>query len=259
MGVNLIKGGWRYAAASVIGTSHQTSPDGICQDAHGCAFHENSGAFIGVVSDGAGSASHSQIGARLTCDFILKRLVEVPTDILFTQSCAADIVERLRAELHQVADDAGLTIRDYACTLLVAIVAPEKATFWQIGDGAICFRMESEDEFRFAFWPEKGDYANVTFFVTDQQAQSRLEFESDHICIADIAILSDGLERLALDFSSVTVHTAFFRGLFPSVRGLENHGHSVELSEQMSRFLGSERVNKRTDDDKTLILASRAS
>jgi len=31
-------------------------------------------------------------------------------------------------------------VQDFACTLLVAVVDQHRATFWQIGDGAICFR-----------------------------------------------------------------------------------------------------------------------
>ena len=34
----------------------------------------------------------------------------------------------------------------FACTLLVAVVDQHRATFWQIGDGAICFRFPSEIE-----------------------------------------------------------------------------------------------------------------
>ena len=52
-------------------------------------------------------------------------------------------------------------------------------------------------------------------------------------------------------------HTAFFNGLFPHVRNLPA-GRSPELAKQIENLLSSERVNKRTDDDKTLILASRA-
>jgi hypothetical protein len=258
MGVSVIEGGWRYAAASVIGTSHQTSPEGICQDSHGFQFLDTVGAFVGVVSDGAGSASQSKVGSRLTCDFILKRIAETPDSLLFSNSLAADVLERLRVELQRVADDAGLTMRDFACTMLVAIVTPERAAFWQIGDGAICFRAHDQDRFSYVFWPEKGDYANVTFFVTDQSAQTHLEFDVADTDIADLAIFSDGLERLALDFVSGEAHTAFFNGLFPPVRSLVNPGCSAELSAQISGFLGSERVNKRTDDDKTLLLASYA-
>ncbi|MFL6449206.1 MAG: protein phosphatase 2C domain-containing protein [Bryobacteraceae bacterium] len=65
-------GGWESAAASVIGTSHQKSLEGVCQDSHAVKFLDHASAFVGVVSDGAGSASHAHIGSRLTCDVILR-------------------------------------------------------------------------------------------------------------------------------------------------------------------------------------------
>lgn len=248
--------GWRYAAASAIGTSHQNSQT-VCQDAHSLTFFERLDAFVGIVSDGAGSASQSQLGSRRTCEVVLSRIGAADPDALFTASLAADVLEHLRIELQQLADDAGVAVREFACTMLVAIVGKEKAAFWQIGDGAICFREQHADRFGYAFWPEKGDYANVTFFVTDQNAQNRLEFDAAPIKIAEVAIFSDGLERLALDFVSGEAHTAFFTGLFPAVRGLRALGYSPELSSQIESFLSSERVNNRTDDDKTLLLASR--
>ena len=249
--------GWKYAAASVIGTSHQSSPEGVCQDSHAFRYLEHASAFVGVVSDGAGSASRSQTGSRSTCDFVLEKIAEAPASSLFEESFAGETLERLRTGLQALADDAGLRIREFACTLLVAIVCPYRAVFWQIGDGAMCFREREEERYGYAFWPEKGDYANVTYFVTDANAKEHLDIDIAEAEIVELGIFSDGLERLALDFTSGEAHTGFFSGLFPHLRGLPE-GHSEELAVQIADFLSSERVNKRTDDDKTLILASRA-
>ena len=256
MGCGVIDGGWRYAAASVIGTSHKISPEGLCQDSYSSQYCKNPGAFVAVVSDGAGSASHSQVGSRYTCDFIVRRIAASEPSIVFSHGFAADSLEILRHELFEQADALDLTIRDLACTLLVAVIAPGNASFWQIGDGAICFRESGAEAFECAFWPDKGEYANVTFFVTDVRAQEHLEFRETRARIDDLALLSDGLERLALDFGSRTAHTAFFQGLFPHIHSL-SEGYSPDISANLASFLGSDRVNKRTDDDKTLILASR--
>ncbi|WP_373694143.1 protein phosphatase 2C domain-containing protein [Edaphobacter paludis] len=45
-----------------------------------------------------------------------------------------------------------LRLRDYACTLLVVVVGTKKAALWQIGDGPICFRTQTEDGVHYAFW-----------------------------------------------------------------------------------------------------------
>jgi len=249
--------GWKFAAASVIGTSHQKSPEGLCQDSHAARYLESASAFIGIVSDGAGSASHAHIGSRLTCDVILHEAEAADPAVLFTEAFARDTVENLRRVLFEEADNEALTIRDFACTMLVAIVSGERASFWQVGDGAICVREEGSDQYSCVYWPEKGDYANVTFFVTDVRAQEETQVALRDKQILEVALFSDGIERLALDFVAHEAYTGFFGGLFPHVRSLPEGG-SPELAKQIADFLASERVNKRTDDDKTLILASRA-
>lgn len=250
-------GGWRYAAASVIGTAHLSSPEGVCQDAHAFGYLEAASAFVGVVSDGAGSASQAQRGSRIACDFVLEKLAQAAPPLMFSKRLADDTLVALRRELEVAADAAGSQMRDFACTLLVAIVCPLRSVFWQIGDGAMCFREREDDRFRYAFWPEKGDYANVTYFVTDPNAKDHLDFDVTETEIVEVAIFSDGLERLALDFATGEAHSGFFNGLFPHLRVLPE-GRRDELSLHIASFLGSERVNQRTDDDKTLVLASRS-
>ncbi len=253
----MIEGGWKFAGASVIGTSHQSKEDGVCQDFHACCYLEESSALVAVVSDGAGSASHSQYGSRCTCDYVIERAGQAVPGALLSHGFAVDVLNGLRGCLNDLAKEAGVALREFACTMLVAIIKEGRASFWQIGDGAICFRLDGIDRFQYAFWPEKGDYANVTFFVSDATAEQHLEFDETEGNLIDLAVFSDGLERLALDFVAGEAHTAFFNGLFPYLKQLEP-GYSTSLSSQISTFLGSERVNKRTDDDKTLILASRA-
>lgn len=250
--------GWKFAAASVIGTSHQKLLDGLCQDSHAVSYLEHACALIGVVSDGAGSASHAHIGSRVTCEVIMQEAEGANPDHLFSTGFAHDTIEKIRLCLNQIADEESLEIRDFACTMLVAIVAHDRSTFWQIGDGAICVRDADSDQFRCVYWPEKGEYANVTFFLTDVRAQQEAQISLHEGAIDELAIFSDGLERLALNFVGKKAHNGFFVGLFTHVRTLPD-GRSDELARDIQEFLDSERVNQRTDDDKTLVLATRLS
>jgi hypothetical protein len=247
--------GWKYAAASVIGTSHLKSDTGVCQDSHACTYAQTSDRLICVVSDGAGSASLSERGSRLTCDLVAARIIEANNESVHTKEFALEVLEAIRSVLESEASPTHVSLREFACTLLVAIVEEQHATFWQIGDGAICFRLHGEEPFRYAFWPDKGEYANTTYFVTDLKATEELEFDSSSLALTDLAVFSDGLERLALDFKLGEVHTNFFTGFFPFLYK-EPPGHLVELEQQLAAFLGSDRVNKHTDDDKTLVLAT---
>lgn len=248
-------GGWKYAAASVIGTSHLSSSNGICQDAHCCVYDSDADRLVCVVSDGAGSASRSDWGSRLACGLVCDLVSKSDTDSVHTRRFALETLEAIRSAILDEAVQNNLRVREFACTLLVAVVDRDRATFWQIGDGAICFRLPSEESFRFVFWPGKGEYANVTYFVTDEDASTELEFDSLAGSLADVALFSDGLERLALDFSAGEAHTKFFAGFFPYLYR-ESAGHLIDIEQKLTEFLGSERINSKTDDDKTLILAT---
>jgi hypothetical protein len=66
--------------------------------------------------------------------------------------------------------------------------------------------------------------------------------------------MTDGMERLALRFDSRTPHLPFFEPFFQALR---TGDASRDLDGALLRFLESESVRSRSDDDKTLILASR--
>ena len=71
-------GGWRYVAASVIGTSHEKT-GGTCQDANDCqiyASHAGEKILAAAVADGAGSAVCSGEGAARTCRALLGLMVD---------------------------------------------------------------------------------------------------------------------------------------------------------------------------------------
>jgi hypothetical protein len=74
--------------------------------------------------------------------------------------------------------------------------------------------------------------------------------------ISRLAVMSDGLIRLALKMPAQEPHEPFFAPLF---RFVEMITDPAEAEAQLAAFLSSERVNARTDDDKSLVLAARQS
>src|SRR5262249_31382935 len=107
------------------------------------------------------------------------------------------------------------------------------------------------------FWPDRGEYANTTHFVTEDDAIEHLHFATISRRIMEAALLTDGLQSVALNYHQQTAHEPFFRGLFSPLR-TATEGCSRELSDSLAAFLASPRVNEKTDDDKTLVLAGRA-
>jgi hypothetical protein len=74
--------------------------------------------------------------------------------------------------------------------------------------------------------------------------------------VDEIALFSDGLQMLALQFDTRRAHAPFFQPMFARLR-TEAPGESTTLTGLLTEYLGSPVINKRTDDDKTLVLATR--
>jgi serine/threonine protein phosphatase PrpC len=248
---------WRYIYASVKGTSHDESGT-PCQDYASCRNWSEKGIFAAVVADGAGSASHAEQGATLACSVALSLiedyLQEDSSLSEFSQDQAEAWTARIAEEIGKLAQEESLSSRDFACTFLMAVVGKDSGFFLQVGDGAIVVALE--EEYTPVFWPQSGEYVNATYFVTDQEVIQHLRFQVLVESITEVALLSDGLQMLALQFSEQSAYTPFFRPMFAQL-ALAPVGNAEQLSIALANFLNSEPVNNRTDDDKTLVLATR--
>ena len=235
---------------------------GSCQDSNACIVFPHSpdgDVLLAVVADGAGSASQAEAGSALACRSITasaRRFLSRRRLARITQRTVERWIGNFQQEALNAASALGLKPRDYACTLLAALVGRHHAVFFQIGDGSIVVSDAEEHRYGHVFWPERGEYENATFFATDKRFSDNLRFESVRRSVVELAIFSDGLQRLALDFQKTMPHEPFFRGIFPPVRK-SSPENAPQLTQCLSEFLGSARVNQRTDDDKTLILATR--
>src|SRR5699024_6937470 len=112
--------------------------------------------------------------------------------------------------------------RDYACTLLAAVVDNRDAAFCQVGDGAIVMASAEEpDEFNWIFWPQHGEYANQTNFASQANAALFLNHEilfERQGTVEEIFVFTDGIERLVLDLAKQIVHQPFYRAFARPLR-----------------------------------------
>lgn len=255
-------GGWRYVAASVVGTSHEKL-GGVCQDANDCqvcVLPDGDNVFVAAVADGAGSAAHGGEGAATACSLFLSLVnghlssgsgVE-QISLETSRSWIGVIQNALKAE----AESVSLDHREFACTLLGFVAGQSCTACLQIGDGVIVVADSEEHTYGHVFWPDRGEYANMTHFVTEEQAVEHLQFAAVQRQIVEAALLTDGLQNVALNYQQHAAHEPFFKGLFAPLSAV-GEGRSDELSRSLREFLSSQRMNEKTDDDKTLVLASR--
>jgi Protein phosphatase 2C len=248
---------WKWVGASSTGTSHLRREE-TCQDSSHVVVVSRGEASTLLVAcaDGAGSASHSGPAARLSCQALIHLGAEFVRGGGAASHLTREIVlawyGRVRRTLSLEGCSKNVPLREYACTLLLAVVDESGAGFAQIGDGAIV--IQEGDGYRPVFWPQSGEYANTTSFLSGENFAEQLMFSSLDQSPRATALFTDGLQPLALHYASRSAHAPFFRPMFEM---LSRHPNPDELQEPLKNFLDSEAVNDRTDDDKTLILATQ--
>jgi hypothetical protein len=245
---------WRHIAQSLQGPSH-ASGGAACQDSNSVSLFGQGRILVACVADGAGSATFSDTGSKMACAAVMEHAA-----MHFEMHGGFDNLERgdalrwcedARERIAAEAAERQCDCRELATTLSVAIASPECSVFFQIGDGAII--AGNYGAYGVVFWPQTGEYANSTNFLTAEDFRDRLDFLTTTSHCSELALLTDGLERLALQFGSQTPHAPFFTPLFRALRAADD----VEsLNEHLRQFLASDSVQSRSDDDKTLILAT---
>lgn len=247
---------WTYTGQSVIGTSHQKL--GLpCQDA--CQIAMRDQRLVAVVADGAGSVKHSDVGARHITEHALM-LVQgwspfVETEDAWTEHLR-ELIHTLRQHLKTTAEDQGWALKELAATCLVMIVSDRWIAGAQIGDGAMIYGTANEEDVQLLLSPPRSEYLNETTFLTSDEYADALCVVTLEQQVNRVALLSDGLQMLALDMKTnpPMPHQSFFRPFFASLDQVKN---DAERAQHLNAFLHSKRVCRRTDDDKTLVFARR--
>jgi hypothetical protein len=264
LGADAAQPQWRFAFASEIGTSHINV--GLpCQDASACeTVRDSSGGdvLVVVVSDGAGSAPRAEEGSRFACDHFVRVTADwlrSNTATALTADEMARWLQEFQTRIEDIARASSTQSRDFACTLLLAVLGPHSSAYMQIGDGAIVVRSPLAESYDVVFWPQKGEYENTTNFATDPASFEMRHCEVLPLPIDEIAVFSDGIQAMVLHYATQTAHSAYFKQMISAVRRHPEAGKAQTLCDALRTYLGSESVNSRTDDDKSLVLATRLS
>lgn len=206
------------------------------------------------VSDGAGSAAKGGEGAELAIETAATVIAKKPKHGKFGLGdlLATEIVIAVRERILAAAEATGLKARDYACTFLGLLSTKNGTLVLQIGDGAVV--VDCGAGLEVAVVPMSGEYANMTHFVTDEDALTRLVTKTYPQRALRVAAFTDGIQRIALNLATNTPHEPFFAPFFNAMAKATDE-QEEQLEGLLFKFLGSARVNERTDDDKTLALA----
>lgn len=250
---------WKYAFASVIGTSHINSQT-VKQDS--CKVEEliiNGVPYLfSAVGDGAGSAKYSDSSSKYICKLFIKKaqtwlkeneITTLTREIISSWFSLFQNVITRAARLYHIE-----TIREFATTLLFTVISEKGNIFIQIGDGVIA--KGNSSDINCVFIPQNGEYLNTTFFATDNNISEQFMFEINNDNIERLILHTDGIELISFDLSNMKPHIRFFNPIFAQLDDSNVVGLNKEVSDFIDGFLNSERVNQKTDDDKTLVIIS---
>jgi len=245
--------GWRYVASRAIGAGH-VKQDIACQDFYSCEIND-SGWLIVAVADGAGSAAFSDIGARLAAETAVSSLSESGAKVREDLAPALrEACQRSRDRVFREASSMEVEPRQLACTLLLFFGGPGGSGVAHIGDGVLVSRHAGMD-WDCRFWPDHGEYVNTTRFLTDDDALDVVRVSSSSETPFEVAVMTDGLEYLALDFKSKSAFGPFFEGVMAPVKAAHTPEEQQQVAAELGKWLGSKTLSDRSEDDLTLVLA----
>ncbi|HEV2149442.1 MAG TPA: protein phosphatase 2C domain-containing protein, partial [Longimicrobiaceae bacterium] len=130
---------------------------------------------------------------------------------------------------------------------------PERVVAAQVGDGAVVVRGRDGSLHAADAAAHAGEYLNETVFLTSPGALDALAPTEWEEAPSHLALLTDGLQLLALRMPRGTPHPPFFEPLFRFVAEEPDPGRA---SERLRAYLAGPRVAARADDDLTLLLAA---
>ncbi len=251
-------GVWRTVAASVRGVSHVRN--GVpCQDSHH-ALEIQGSILIAAVADGAGSAAVSEVGSALAARAAVdKAAARLQCDVPMTDEDWEALLREVVLSARQIVLDQAQVLEvpalDLATTLILAIAMPDRIAAVQVGDGAVVVRLADETLLAVTR-PPVGEYINETTFLTSNGVLHKAQIAVERCPVTGLAMLTDGLQMLALKMPQGVPHSPFFLPLLRYLRRAENQ---AQAEYQLESFLQSPRLKERADDDLTLMLAVRYS
>lgn len=244
---------WKVISASVSGLDHENSGT-PCQDANYFKILRNK-ILVSAVADGAGTALMGDLGAKIAVESAVRNVRIKSSEIskLDDEKWKEILIGSFKSAqeaIEKEAKEKGMAVRDFATTLSLVIAYPGVVVAGQIGDGAIIL---ADNEGLIALTkPQNGEYINETTFIVLPDALDTIQIEFWRGDFTNIAIISDGLQMIALKMPEHAPYDPFFMPLFHFVTGAEE----IEAQEQLTKFLRSERIRERTTDDLTLFLAT---
>jgi hypothetical protein len=257
---------WQIHAASACGFAHCLNEQ-PGQDRFLCIVFQNSGlqeSVLLLAADGAGSARKSWAGAWIACRAIAESIRQIAltpngqrllnTAEAWAEGLAVDLFTQARKKLIAWARRLNVPYHDLATTLNMIFTGPGFWSFALLGDGLIASQaVRDESDWQIHGLPERGEFAGETTFLTGDQWIESMQFGAVSGHPDRILMTTDGLLPILYQSQASIIHPSFVNPLFSAMESQKLS--EVTKNKALEKFLKSERIRSRCDDDLTLILA----
>lgn len=185
-----------------------------CQD--NVYYMNENGIHVMALSDGAGSKAYSQIGSEIVtkevCQYLIKEFdalqivgekygktqEEIEENNKVIKSSIFNYLKKRLLEKVNLSNGE-FTLEDLACTLLFVAIKNGRYIMGHIGDGVIggLFNSGASSSLRVLSHPENGAQINITFFLTDPDAEDHFRISLGNFNnLSGIILMSDGPEEV---------------------------------------------------------------
>jgi hypothetical protein len=257
---------WLIGKAAVQGVSHLAA--GVpCQDYCEVETSPDGRWLVAAISDGAGSAAKAAEGAQIVAQSIVRGLIGEVARLerdgpgLWLKDRVYSILLDTRERLRRTGDD----IRDYHCTLVGTFIGPTGGILFHVGDGAaiasrikLVARAQAQVQ-ELQLWndvvfsePENGEYANETFFITQDDWIKHLRGNILSPGVDIVALMTDGAMPFAIQQGQPNAPF-----MDPLIGQMLRAGDAAERDAILQKYLSLPKANEVTNDDKTLMIAIR--
>jgi hypothetical protein len=202
------------------------------------------------LADGAGSASHSQLGAQAVVNEGCAVLIERFAEFVASEDGARvklELLHRLATKVTSVAERHSIEPRDFAATFLCVAASGDRFLGAHVGDGVLgCVK---NGELQVISGPDNDEFANQTTFVTSSRAAESMRlFRGPLDDIAGFILMSDGAGESLFDSRTGQLAGACSKLITAVGTAPTQQGKNSDYKKRLRRFVDVTIRNATKDD-----------